>query len=76
MVSKDRCWCAMDALHKLSIADSWLASEECQKLTETAKDLLKKDDLSPCDIEVINNHIPDEYQEKFWEKIMEYFDKL
>ena len=50
----------MDALHKLSIDDSWLASEECKKLTEYAKDLLKKDDLSPCDIEVINSN-PSEF---------------
>ena len=73
----------MDVLHKLSnilskirCDDSWFASEECKKLTEYAKDLLKKDDLSPRDIEVINNSIPDEHQEEFWEKIMEYFDKL
>jgi hypothetical protein len=77
----------MDDLHKLSIDDYWFSSEECEKLTEYAKDLLKKDDLNPCDIEVINNNIPslvalglaslpDEYQEEFWEKIMEYFDML
>ena len=66
----------MDTLCKLSIEDSWLASEECKKLTEYAKDLLKKDDLSPCDIEVINDSIPDEYQEEFWENLMEYFDRL
>jgi hypothetical protein len=61
---------------KLSLKESWFTSEECKKLTEYAKYLLKKDDLSPCDIEVINNSIPDEYQEEFWEKIMEYFDRL
>ena len=66
----------MDALHKLSIDDSWFTSEECKKLTEYAKDLLKKDDLSPCDVEVINNSIPDGHQEEFWENLMEYFDRL
>ena len=66
----------MDALHKLSIEDSWFESEECRKLTEHAKDLLKKDDLSPCDIEVINNNILDEHRDEFWEKVMEYSDKL
>lgn len=63
-------------ISKLSIEDSWVEYEQCKKLTEHAKDLLKKYDLNPCDIEVINNRIPDEHQEKFWEKIMEYFDKL
>ena len=63
-------------ISKLSIEDSWFSSEEYKKLTERAKDLLKKDDLNPCDIEVINNNIPDEYQDEFWEKIMEYFDRL
>ena len=66
----------MDLLHRLSLKESWFALEDCKKLTEYAKDLLKKDDLSPCDIEVINNDIPDEHREEFWEKIMEYFDKL
>lgn len=61
---------------KLSLKESWFSSEECKKLTEYVKDLLKKDDLSPCDIEVINNDIPDEHQEVFWERIMEYFDRL
>lgn len=60
----------------MSIDDSWFEYEECKKLTEHAKDLIKKDDLSPCDIEVINNSIPDEYREEFWEKIMDYFDEL
>ena len=63
-------------ISKLSLKESWLTSEECKKLTERAKDLLKKDDLSPCDIEVINNDIPDEHQEEFWEEIMECFDRL
>jgi hypothetical protein len=63
-------------ISKLSIDDSWLASEECRKLSEHAKDLLKKDDLNPSDIEVINSNIPDEHQEEFWENLMEYFDKL
>lgn len=63
-------------ISKLSLKESWFTSKECRKLTEYAKDLIKKDDLNPCDIEVINNDIPDEHQEEFWEKIMEYFDML
>jgi hypothetical protein len=63
-------------ISKLSLKDSWFASEECKKLTDRAKDLLKKDDLSPCDVELINNSIPDEHQEEFWENLMEYFDRL
>jgi hypothetical protein len=63
-------------ISKLSLKESWFAFLRCKKLTEYAKDLLKKDDLSPCDIEVINNSIPDEHQEEFWEKIMQYFDRL
>ncbi len=65
----------MDFISKLSLEDSWLESEECKKLTDNAKYLVSKDDLNPCDIETINNHIPDEYREEFWEKIMEYFDR-
>ena len=49
-------------LSKIRCNDSWSTYEECKKLTEYAKDLLQKDDLSPCDIEVINNSIPDEHQ--------------
>ena len=63
-------------ISKLSLKESWFKPKECKQLTEYAKDLLKKDDLSPRDIEVINNSIPDGYQEEFWEKIMEYFDRL
>lgn len=63
-------------ISRLSLKESWFTSEECKKLTEHAKDLIKKDDLNPCDIEVINNDILDEHQEEFWEKIMEYFDRL
>ncbi len=68
--------CIQMDIIKLSIADSWFESEQCKKLTQYAKDSIKKDDLNPCDIEVINNDIPDEHQEEFWEKIMEYFDRL
>src|SRR6476660_3592177 len=49
-------------ISKLSLKESWFLSEECKKLTEYSKNLVKKDDLSPCDIEAINNSMPDEHQ--------------
>ncbi len=57
-------------MDRLSLDDSWLVSKECKKLAERAIALLRKDELNPCDIEVINNHIPDEHQDEFWEAVM------
>lgn len=63
-------------MDRLSLEDSWLTSDKCKELAEQAKELLRNDELNPCDIEVINNHIPDEYKDEFWEDVMGYFDEL
>jgi hypothetical protein len=59
-------------ISKLFIED-WLASKDCVKLTKFAMDMLQRDKLDPCDIECINNQIPDEYQYEFWEAIFVNF---
>jgi len=53
-----------------------LTSDKCKELAEQAKKLIRNDELNPCDIEVVNDQIPDEYQDKFWDDVMEYFDSL
>lgn len=60
----------------LSLNDSWLKSDERKKLADKAATLLEKDELNPCDIEAINNEIPDEHQDEFWEDVMGFFDSL
>lgn len=63
-------------ISKLSLNEFWLLSDECKELTKRAEELLQKDELNPCNIEVINNQIPDEYQDEFWDDVMGYFDDL